>query len=219
MVRPLHADTIVAVQERVVRPVLIGRLEIVSDPIIAWTGPGIFAPVSTGDAAMDGQTFSPLAPFLEMDNINENQSFGGPVTLTLTGHDLDVEALRQVVRDKRQWRGQKAWLWQGLLSADEKTVVLNPVRIKTGLMVHMSTLRDKQKATVSVIIDEDLGNAFSAPYRWIDHTRLFPTDTLSTYVIKLANKPEGLERADIIANYRSDRDDDDDRRYNRYDDD
>lgn len=187
-----------ALQEPIVRPVLIIRLDIVTDPIIAWTGPGIFAPTDTGDAALDGQTFSPVAPFMDMSTINENQGIGGPVTLVATGHDLDEEILKQVVRDKRAWRGKKAWLWLGLLNSDENTVVDDPVRIKTGVIVQMLVDRKKDSASVSVVIDVDLGNAVSAPFRWIDHPRLFSSDTFSTFVVKLANKPQGLERSDVV---------------------
>lgn len=195
--RDLTAGMQTAVQAGVIRPVLIGRLDILSDPVVAWTGPGIFAPTGTGDVALDGQTFQPLAPFLEMSPITEDMGIGGPVTLSLTGHDLDQEALRQVVRDKRQWRGRKAWLWLGLLDADEKTVIASPTRVKTGVMTSMVTVRDKDTAEVRVTIDRDLGNARSAPYRWLDHGRLFPTDTFSAFDIKLANKPAGLEASDV----------------------
>lgn len=191
--RDIHASTDTALQANVVIPVLIGRLDIAVDPIIAWSGPGTFAPVATGDTAMDGQTFSPLAPFITLTNIAEDQGIGGPVTLTLAGHDLDEDALRQVVRDKRAWRGKKAYLWEGLLdTSDEKTVIANPVRIKTGVMVQITTNRDKESASVSVTIDMDIGNAKSAPYRWIDHTRFWSADEWSTFIIKLANKPVGF---------------------------
>ena len=190
--RDLTAGMQTAVQAGVIRPVLIGRLDILTDPVISWTGPGVFAPTGTGDAALDGQTFLALEPWLEMSPISEDQGIGGPVTLSLTGHDLVAEALRQVVRDKRQWRGRKAWLWLGLLDADEKSVIGAPTRIKTGVITSLATVRNKETAEVRVTIDEDLGNARSAPYRWLDHGRLFPSDTFSAYIIKLANKPGGF---------------------------
>jgi hypothetical protein len=185
----LVADTI--------RPVLIGYLGITSDPLVAWTGPGVFAPTGTADDALNGQTFLPLAPFVKMSNIVEDQSIGGPVTLTVSGQDLDDVALRQVVRDKRAWRGKPAYLWLGLLNSNEYAVIADPVRIKTGVMTGMVVSRRVEEHTVSVEIDRDLGNARSAPFRWVDHTRLFPNDTGTTYVRKLANKPEGLTSSDI----------------------
>jgi hypothetical protein len=197
--RDITAGMTTALGAGVIRPVLIGRLDIASDPVVAWTGPGVFAPTGTGDAALDGRTFLPLAPFLEMSPIEEDQGIGGPVTLALTGHDLDEETLRQVVRDKRQWRGQPAYLWLGLLAADEKSVIADPVRIKSGVMTGMTVLRNKETAEVRVTLDADLGNARSAPYRWLDHSRIYPSDTFSAYIIKLANKPQGLTGADVRA--------------------
>lgn len=412
-----------ALQHRVVRPVLIGRLDIATDPITGWLGPGVFAPTGTGDDALDGQSFDPMGPFVGMDDIQEDQGIGGPVTLSLAGHDLDEALLRQIVRDKRTWRGRDAWLWLGLLetgaalrfngdqpagggetnpqyveipdvpehrlttqwtvegwarksvlnqtangasllekangpeaisvqfinqgvrvnaggsfsvlassviAADEDVhvavtydnsgaagelklflngildastsgvaeadyttpepiwlgrreghlkhtfkgvfddvrlwnvartqqqiyesmtrpvdpastglvgywklnegtgttaydatsygndgtlnggpawvdallpnqngaVVADPVRIKTGVMTSMKVKRDKDQATVSVTIDQDLGNARSAPYRWVDHTRLFPADAFSVFIQRLANKPQGLDRGDVIS--------------------
>ena len=182
-----------ALQARTVRPVLVGRLDILTDPITAWTGPGVFAPSSTGDAALDGQIFGTMAPFLEMSNILEDQGIGGPVQLMLTGHDLDETALQQIVKDKRQWRGRGAWLWMGLLNSDEATVVANPLRVKTGIMTSFIVHRTKDMYSVTVIIDRDLGNAKSAPFRWIDHARIIAGDTWSTFVITLANKPKGFE--------------------------
>lgn len=197
MLRDLTSGMSTNLQSGVIRPVLIGRLGFVSDPIISWTGPGIFAPSGSGDPALDGQTFAPMLPALKMTPIQEDMGIGQPVTLAVTGNDLDDPALRQVVRDKRQWLLKKAYLWLGLLDADEHSVIADPVRIKTGYMTEIETERKDKTNEVRVTIDEDLGNARSAPFRWIDHTRLFPSDTFSTFIIKLANKPRGLESSDV----------------------
>jgi len=181
-----------ALQETSVRPVLIGRFDIVSDPVYVWTGPGIFGPSGSGDSAMDGQNFDPLAPFVEISNIAEDQGIGGPVTITLSGQDLDETALRQVVRDKRQWRAQKAYLWSGLLDTDNYTVISYPVRIKSGIMTNMRVNRGAEESTVSVTLDRDRGGAISAPFRWIDHPRIYPSDKWGTFLPKLSNNPEGL---------------------------
>lgn len=180
----LEADTI--------RPVLIGRFDVLTDPLTAWTGYGTFAPSGTGDASLDGQIFVNMAPYIEMTDIVEDQEIGGPVQMTVSGHDLDEALLRQIVRDKRQWRGRSAWLWLGLLNADEATVIADPMRIKTGVMTQMQVVRQKDDAKVVVTIDKDLGRARSAPWRWIDHPRLFPADTWSTFIVALSNKPEGI---------------------------
>jgi hypothetical protein len=179
--------------ERVVRPVLLGRLDIATDPLVAWTGPGVFAPTGTGDTALDGEIFATMAPIMALTNISEDQGIGGPVTITLTGHDLDEDLLRQIVRDTRQWRGRGAWLWSGLLMSNEASVIADPIRIKTGVMTSIKIYRDKNNAGVAVTIDKDIGFAKSAPFRWLDHARFWSTDTFSSFIVKLANKPQGFE--------------------------
>lgn len=196
--RDLTSAMSTALAERVVRPVLLGRLDILTDPVIAWTGPGVFAPSGTGDAPLDGQIFVSVAPFIQMTNIVEDQGIGGPVTLSITGQDLDEDLLRQIVRDKRQWRGRSAWLWLALLDVDEATVIADPVRIKTGIMTQIQVASSAKDAVVNVTIDRDIGNARSSAFRWVDHPRLFPADTFGTFVSKLANKPEGFESRTLV---------------------
>ena len=181
----------------VIRPVLIGRLDILTDPITVWTGPGTLIGSGTGDAAFDGQTFTNMAPFLEMADITEDQGIGEATSLTVTGHDLDEDLLWQVVRQRYQWRGRRAWLWMGLLNEDEATVIADPIRIKTGIMSLMTVERAADKATVTVTIDRDLGRAKGAPWRWIDHQRLDPNDLWSTFIQDLANTPEGFTNGGI----------------------
>lgn len=193
MARDITSAISTELQSSVITPVLIGRLDIASDPLTAWTGPGTFAPSGSGDTALDGQIFTPVAPFVRLSEITEDRGFGGPVTLTVSGHDLDEELLRQIIRDKRQWRGQGAYLWMGLLDTNQYSVLADPFRIKTGVIVEMKILRSGDEAVVEVIIDEDLGNARSAPFRWQDHPRFFSADTFGTFVVKLANKPAGIE--------------------------
>ncbi len=191
--RDLTSAMQTALSDRVIRLVLIGRLDIATDPVTAWTGPGIFAPSSTGDSALDGQIFVAMAPFEGLTDILEDQGIGGPVTLTLTAHDLDFDILQQVVRDARQWRGRKAWLWLGLLDEDEATVIANPARIKTGIMSEIIIERTDTGSVAHVTIDKDLGYAKSAPFRWLDHASFYATDTWSSFIVQLANKPQGID--------------------------
>jgi len=190
--RDITAGMKTALEAGVIRPVLIGRFDILTDPLVAWTGPGNFVPTATGDPALDGQVFFGMAPYIELSNVVEDQGIGGPTTILVSGQDLDEELLRQIVKDKRTWRGRSAWLWLGLLNADESTVVADPVRIKTGVMSAMTVTRDMEQASVSVTIDRDLGRARGSLFRWLDHTRIYPSDDFSAFIIQLANQPEGI---------------------------
>ena len=194
MSRNISSDMQAGLEARAVRPVLITRLDIVGDPIYAWTGPGLFAPVGTGDPALDGIAFSPSDALVGISAISEDQSMGGPITLTATAHSEDEPLLRQVVRDRRKWLGQAAYLWMGLLDDDDATVIASPVRIKTGVMTNMTVTRSETAATIDVIVDADLGNSKSAAFRWIDHPSIYAADTFSTFVIRLANKPRGFDK-------------------------
>jgi len=182
-----------ALSGNIIRPCLVAYLDIDTDPVSAWTGPGIFAPTGTADSVLNNKTFQPLAPVVSMSPIVEDQAMGGAVTLTLTGHDLDSEALSQVVKNKYAWRGKDAYLWLALLDTDEGSVIDDPVRIKTGLMVQMAVMRRAESAVVRCTIDVDLGNARAAPYRYQDHSRLHAGDTFGAYMVALANKPGGFE--------------------------
>lgn len=197
--RDITVGVVNSLSSGVVRPVLLGYLDIKDDPISAWTGPGVLAPAGSDDAVLNGQTFMPLAPFVNLSDIAEDRGIGGPATLTVTGHELDSPILQQAIADKRTWRGRRAYLWLGLMNDDEFTVVADPFRIKAGVMTKMSINRTADKATVDVIIDRDLGNASAAPYRWVDHVRLWPGDKFSAFVTKLANKPQGFTQADVYS--------------------
>jgi hypothetical protein len=183
-----------ALAERSVRPVLIGRLDIVSDPVYAWTGPGIFAPTGSGDAALDGIIFDPADSFVNISTVSEDQGIGGPVTITATANADDEPLLRQVVRDRRQWRGQPAYLWLGLLNSDESAVLNHPTRIKTGVITNMIVTREANSVGIDVVIDADLGNSQSAPFRITDHRRFYPDDDFTRFMINLGNRPRPPER-------------------------
>ncbi|WP_339862372.1 hypothetical protein [Paremcibacter congregatus] len=182
-------------EARVVRPVLIARLDIAGDPVLGWTGPGLFAPSGTGDAALDGQIFDPTEAPVDMSDVVDNQGVGEPVTITMAANDLDQDVLRQLVRDRRVYIGRKAWLWFALLDDTEAAVLPNPERLKTGVIVSMSYTRSPEEEIVEVVIDEDLGGTRSNELRIIDHTRFWPTDTFSSFVHKLVNRPRGIRGA------------------------
>lgn len=179
-----------------IQPLLIGRLDILNDPVFGWNGYGFYAPTGTGDAALDGFMFEPMDAFIDMSDIQEDQGVGKPLNLTVAGHDLDEGLLRQVVRDKRSWLGRKAYIWAGLLN-DEKTAVADPTRMKTGVMTSMEVRREAGQSIIAVSIDVDTRNVGAASFRILDHPRLVVGDTFSSYMIKLANKGARFTDRDI----------------------
>lgn len=179
----------------VIRPVLIAYLDISGDPISMWTGAGTFMPTGSGDSVLNGKTFYPDQSFVSVTDIVEDQGIGGAVTITLKANDLDEDALRQMCRDRAAWRGREAHLWLGLLNTDLQSVYADPVRIKTGVMTSISVTRSYGEVSIQIVVDVDIQNARSAPFRLLDHQRIHSGDTFSSFMIELANKPSGLERA------------------------
>lgn len=188
-----------AIEAPVIRPVLIAYLDIASDPIAMWTGVGTFQPVGSPDAALNGKSFLPENAFADMSEVLENDGIGGPITIVLQGHSLDEAALRQIVRDRRQWRGRKAFVWLGLMNEQLNAVYEWPVRIKTGIMASVQVRRGTDDVSIELVVDEDLQNAKTAAFRLTDHARIHDGDTFSSFVTELANKPNGLERPRTVA--------------------
>lgn len=194
MSRDLTSAMQTAIAQPVIRPVLIAYLDIASDPISMWTGAGTFMPTGSGDAILNGKTFYSSQSFVDVTDIVEDQGIGGPVTITLKANDLDEDALRQVCRDRAAWRGRDAYLWLGLLDTDLQSVYADPVRIKTGVMTSMTVTRSNGEVSIQLVVDVDIQNASSAPFRLLDHQRIHAGDTFSSFIIELSNKPSGLER-------------------------
>ena len=176
----------------IVRPVLIARFDIASDPVLGWTGPGLFAPTGTGDPALDGQIFDPQEAPVEISDFVDNQGIGEALTITMAAVDLDEDVLRQLIRDKRAYLGRKAWVWFGLLDDTEAAVIPDPERLKTGVIISMTRRRLDDEEVVDIVIDEDLGGRKGSELRIIDHTRFWTGDTFSSFVLKLVNRPSGV---------------------------
>jgi hypothetical protein len=189
-----------ALQDPVIRPVLIAYLDIDSDPISMWTGAGTFMPTGSGDSVLNGKTFYAAQSFVDVSDIVEDQGIGGPVTIILKAESLDQDALRQIARDRAAWRGRPAYLWMGLLDTDLKSVYADPVRIKTGVMTSVVVNRSYSDVSIQLTIDVDIGNARSAPFRLLDHQRIHSGDTFSSFIIELSNKPAGLENRPLVSN-------------------
>ena len=194
MTRPMTAAMQTALNQQVIRPVLIAFMDIVSDPITMWTGPGAFAPTGSGDSVLDGKTFLSAESVADVSDIQEDQGIGGPVTILLKANNLNQDALRQFVRDRRAWRGRPAYLWMGLFDSTAVGVIASPIRIKTGIMARVSIVRSTESVFIELVIDSDLQNARSAKFELIDHQRIYSNDRFSSFILELANKPAGLER-------------------------
>jgi hypothetical protein len=198
MLRDMSVAMQTAVDGPVFRPVLIAFLDIQTDPIGMWTGVGTLMPSGTPDSIINGKTFYPLSAFIDVSEIKEDDGIGGPVTVRLKGARLDEDALQQVVADKRQWQGRSAYLWLGIYNAQLNAVLEYPIMVKAGILTRVRVMRSIDSVSVDFTIDEDMGDASGVPFFITNHREFYPSDTFSAYMVKLANKPGGLESSSGI---------------------
>lgn len=191
----------------IVRPVYVGFLDILSDPVRAWTGPGSFLPVGTGDTDLDGQTFLHAGSVISITPFHDNQDIGSPVTVSMPAGDMeDEEIFQQLIVDKRTWLNRRAKFWEFYLAADHAGVLTDYMTLFDGVMTQAKTLRSPgEPSLISITCDVDTQKAFMAPTRYVDHSVLESGDTFSTYMLQLSRGPLSLPsgptyRDQLIAN-------------------
>jgi len=187
--RPLAPATDNALEAPTVTLVYIVRLDIEGDPILVWTGYGDQLIDGTGDDALDGLTFSGITHLVgEVGAAADGQGGSAALELALPGVDLQDEAMRQVVYDRRRWQYRRAWVWMAFLD-EEENIIGRPFRLKTGRIDKMPVEEDDDgTGTVKCRIESQQAYAGEAlASRYSETKELDPTDTSQDYVWSLAN--------------------------------
>ena len=192
MARDLTAGMITEVQEPLIKPVWILRLDIDTDPLYAWTGRGDFAPTGTGDSALDGNTFTGLGNIGKIGNIEDTENGSSAVQLILPGVDLNDTALQEVVLNERLWQNRQGWIWFGLLDTTYATII-SPTRVKTGRMDQMTVAGSGSSGIVTIALESHQSYVSQAlNTRYSQQEELDATDTSQNYVHDLANRQPGI---------------------------
>lgn len=192
MTRDLTAGMITEVQEPLIKPVWILRLDIDTDPLYAWTGRGDFSPTGTGDSALDGNTFIGLGNIGKIGDIEDTENGSNTVQLVLPGVDLNETALQEVVLNERLWQNRQGWIWFGLLDTTYNTII-SPTRVKTGRMDQMTVSGSGGTGTVTVALESHQSYVSQAlNTRYSQQDELDATDTSQDYVHDLANRQPGI---------------------------
>lgn len=196
MARDLTAGMITEVQESLIKPVWILRLDIDTDPLYAWTGRGDFSPTGTGDSALDGNTFIGLGNIGKIGDIEDTENGSNAVQLVLPGVDLNETALQEVVLNERLWQNRQGWIWFGLLDTTYNTII-SPTRVKTGRMDQMTVSGSGSTGTVTVALESHQSYVSQAlNTRYSQQDELDGTDTSQDYVHDLANRQPGIGQSD-----------------------
>lgn len=201
------ADVLAAAE---VRPVTVGFLDIHTDPVRGWTGPGTFAPTGTGDTDLDGFTFSSVEGAVEISDFIDNQDIGGEVTVSYAAGEMaDEEVFQQLIVDRRAWFGRRAKFWRFFLAADEGSVGSEFYTLFNGVMVGAGISRQAGgPSVISIRCDQDIQKARPVPpARWIDHQRFYTFatspvtfDTATSFMNDLGRGGIASGRSDIAPN-------------------
>lgn len=192
MSRDLDPALETALEQPVIRPVWILRLDIEGDPVYIWTGAGDLTITGSGDSALDGYTFVGVGNIGDIGVIQDTQKGSNALKLKLPGVELDKYLLDQIVNLKRVWQFRDAWVWFGLLDSSQ-SIVINPFRIKTGRMDSLTITDDGKEGTVSLVIESHqayTGRALGTSYS--EQKELDATDTSQDYIHDLANKQPSI---------------------------
>jgi hypothetical protein len=126
------------------------------DPIRVTTAPYSIAFTGTGDADLDGFTFSAVEPdFISVSPITMKEGGADTVTTTLSGLiGVDTTLLNQI-GNKANWQGRVARLWQ--LQIDEALAQVGAVwPWFTGYMTVPKIVGDKASQTIQLEIESYL---------------------------------------------------------------
>ncbi len=191
MTRTLDPATKAAAQAPTLWPAWVIRLDIKDDPVLVWTGIGVYSPTGTGDEALDGLSFDGIANVGEIGAIVEAREGSQAVSLSLSGVDLEDPALRQVVFDERTWQFRSAWMWIVLCDEDGEPIG-KPVRVKRGRIDQMNH-EDDEESIIRVEVESHQAYVASAiSTRYSEQSEIDPTDVSQQHVHDLANKVAGI---------------------------
>lgn len=157
----------------------IVRLDIVDDPVYAWTGPG---PIE-----WDGKTWVGTGELGTISSIStdiKGNITGMEVTLTM----IDATVLASAKQLK--YAGQKGYAWFAVLDPDDFSIIDNPVHVFSGEISGMPiTIGAENRISVSLESRMSILQKARPRYRSDeDQQRDYSGDTLFEQVPKTLNK-------------------------------
>lgn len=150
------STAIAALSAEVIKPVFYAFLDIDGGQVRCNTSGADVTPSATGDADLDGQTFTGInGAFIDIGEVAYRQGGSESVTATLSGiPELDAASLA-LLADPANWRGRDARLWR---------VIRNAANVQqggyhayyTGRMTGLEHSTDESGQIISVTIESYL---------------------------------------------------------------
>jgi hypothetical protein len=188
--RPLDPATALAFQKSDLPLAILFYLDILGDPTFAWTGLGdlVFTAGQTGDANLDGKTFSGTGTAIEIGSFVDRVGGSDVLELSLPGVDLSMPELRQLIYNKNRWQFRRAVVWMMTLDPVTYAIVGKPFRVKTGRMDQMPYTEDSSGGVVKCRIEgqQSYGQQPSLT-RYTEQNDINPNDVSQNFVYSLAN--------------------------------
>ena len=178
-------------EKAVIYPVWFLWMDIEGDPLYAFTGIGeiSFGAGETGDAALDGKTFTGLGALAMIGDIQESENGSGATKITVPGVDPALPGFKPLVADRRAWQFRRAVLWFSYMNEDASGLVDYPQREKTGRMDGLEVVHDGETCTISMNIE---GFAASGQYptgtKYAEQPEIDASDVGMSFVADLSNK-------------------------------
>jgi hypothetical protein len=177
-----------AIAQPIIHPVFVGFLDILGDPIRATTAPYSIAVSGTGDADLDGHTFSAVdATFVGVSPVQNKEGGSSTVTVTLSGLiGIDSDLLNQI-GNKANWQGRTARLWQMMYDENLQRVG-NIWPFYTGYMNVPRIVGDATQQTIVIEVESYLAFLKQASGRsYLSQNEYDPGDLSAEASIAVAN--------------------------------
>jgi len=178
-------------EKPVIYPVWFLWLDVEGDPLHAFTGVGeiSFGASETGDALLNGQTFTGLGQIAMIGDIQESENGSGPVRITVPGVDPALFGFKPLVADRRRWQFRRAVMWFSYMAEDASGLIDYPQREKTGRMDNLEVVHDGDTCTITLDI---AGFSSSGKYpnggKYAEQPEIDPNDIGMSFVADLANR-------------------------------
>jgi hypothetical protein len=186
MTRPLDAATSTNVGKAILPIGFILYLDILDDPLFAWSGIGDL----TFGAA---ETFKGTGEVVEISNISDGLGGSDAFEVSLMGVDPLQPAMRQIMTNRNRWQFRRAVAWMITFDGDTLAPSGKPFRIKTGRMDKMPYTEDRDGGRIKCRIEgqQVYGDA-ALSSRYSEAIDINPNDTSQKYAHALSNKTPQL---------------------------
>ena len=178
-----------ALEDSVLYPAFFVFLDVVGDPIRMTTYAGEVVPAGTGDADLDGRTYSSVdRRVLTVGSVTHSEEGSDTLAVSLSGMvTIDAQLLNEI-GDNAKWRGRPARLWVRFYDMATGGWAGGFVPYYTGYMWGVDIDPSPESQTISLTIENYLAT-FNAPSNrtYLSQKEFDPNDTSAAASISSAN--------------------------------